>query len=732
MGILSVEMGFRSSHSLATMPWKACISGWVLGWVFMLASLQAFAQSDQSQWPKTHYANDSIQAEAFEAMAWKYRESNQDSSAWYATQGLALAMKAKSLLTASLCLSDLAYTYKLRGSLDSAEFLLLQSIHFRDLAGSNKDKASGRNLMGWLLIAKGEANKALRCFDQGLQFLGTTPSKLGAGLMEGRAVALEKLGKKEDALHAFNLALEMNIANGDSLPAANTLLNLGNFFQESARPVLAMEHYARALPIYQQKGNLLGTAQIEMNIGALQCRTGQYAAALPHLQKAMEISSSNGFDVLLHDAYNNLALAYRGLGNPRQAEHFLQLDYHFCRSNALDAKATHSALNLAELALDQKHFEKALGFCDSATARSKPEQQIQLALFDVRKAAFAGLGNYQAAYQSAADKQKMLDSIGDQIQSVQELTDLYMLEKTKREQAQGKAKANEAELARERAEKKSTIFLLVTTVISILFISIYAWKSMQTQRLKIKNLTNDKESAARHALEQKRLEEIGRRLQDAEVNALRLSMETQERERNRIAENLHDHLGSKLSVVQMLLGAIGKQVEFRDNKALGKYTDGLKYLDEACVDVRQIARSMTLGDLSHFGLQIALERFCALVEQSGSLQVEFKATGIPRKLGSEIESEVYAMVRTALENILRHADAKQVKLFVEFEKDTLSLYLHDNGKGFDTMALDSVEGMGLKNMQKRASALHGTLEVESAIGSGTTILIKIPIQPLES
>jgi signal transduction histidine kinase len=301
------------------------------------------------------------------------------------------------------------------------------------------------------------------------------------------------------------------------------------------------------------------------------------------------------------------------------------------------------------------------------------------------------------------------------------LADKYLTEKSQREKAEADAKTAAAELKREKAENKSWTILLVGIILLIILAGVVGWQRNRSRITKLKFA----------AQEQKRLEEQRQLLKDAEWKAVRLSMETGEQERQRIAKNLHDTLGSKLSVIQMNFQSLQRNLQFNDEKYQVRYKEGIQHLDDACQEVRRISRHMAQGDLSHFGLQLALEKYAQQVQESSEMEVHFAVKGTPKKLTPQQETEIYAILGTAIENVIRHAKAENINLELTFQPERLVITLTDDGQGFDKAKAKEKKGLGIKNIAERAERIGAQHHIITHPGEGTTLELVIPIEKAE-
>lgn len=665
---------------------------------------------------------DSLKASQFEEFAWTYMDANPDSANYYAQQGLAIALMAGQQTIAAHCYSIMGYLFKKAGKLDSAESYFSKSNLLRDQEGIPEERASGRNQLGWLRIKQDRPEEAIQLFEEGLAILShSEQSKVATLLFEGIGHAMQKMGRDDSALEAYQKALGIHFARKDSIGAAKTLQNMGTFFASTGRPVIAIAHYQRAQHIYQAQHNERGIAETEMNWGMAEYEMGNNHAAIPHLLKAQKISEQLGYAALLSDLYNNLGLAYQNEGLIDQAIEFIERDFAFCQEQGLTSKAAIAAINLAGLVQEQKEYAYALALADSAEKYNGHDITVRKGIYEIRAKAFGGLGQYETAFLWSTKKQHLKDSTDNLIRESQNLADKYLTEKSQREKAEADAKTAAAELNREKAENKNKRYLLMGIILLILLAGVVGG---QWYRSRIAKLT----FAAR---EQKRLEEQRQELKEAEWRAVRLSMETGEQERQRIAKNLHDTLGSKLSVIQMNFQSLLRNVNFQEEKHQIRYKEGIQHLDEACQEVRRISRHMAQGDLSHYGLQLALERYTQQVQESSEMCVHFRVMGTPRKLTPHQETEIYAMLGTAIENVIRHAKAQNIHLELSYQTDILGIRLSDDGQGFDKEKIKDKKGLGLKNIAERVERLGAQHRIHTQPGEGTTLEIDIPMEYIE-
>jgi PAS domain S-box-containing protein len=200
----------------------------------------------------------------------------------------------------------------------------------------------------------------------------------------------------------------------------------------------------------------------------------------------------------------------------------------------------------------------------------------------------------------------------------------------------------------------------------------------------------------------------------------------QEDERKRIARDLHDELGQKLTALRLKLESIRKMCEDDDLCSQIDETQLIaKHIDD---DVDFLAWELRPAALDHLGLAAALDNYVREWSRHAGITAETHFTGIKnQRLRPEIETNLYRITQEALNNTHKHAKAKSVNIIVEGHDGSVVLIIEDDGTGFDPEStINRSKGLGLIGMRERAALVGGTLEIESAPEQGTTIFVRVP------
>jgi PAS domain S-box-containing protein len=210
--------------------------------------------------------------------------------------------------------------------------------------------------------------------------------------------------------------------------------------------------------------------------------------------------------------------------------------------------------------------------------------------------------------------------------------------------------------------------------------------------------------------------------------ALELTL-SEERERRRIATDLHDTLGQDLTLARIKMGSLNKTgLSAEQSKLLGE----IKGVAETAINrVRRLTRLLCPPILEGAGLEAALKWLARQIEADYNLQVTFHDDLQDKPVARELQMELYTSVRELLINVAKHAGTATVCLSVNREADTLVIRVEDDGVGFGADSFinsPSTDGFGLFTIKRRIMHMGGSFKITSEPGSGTEVAIKVPLE----
>ncbi len=334
------------------------------------------------------------------------------------------------------------------------------------------------------------------------------------------------------------------------------------------------------------------------------------------------------------------------------------------------------------------------------------------------------LGLFSLKYDVLSDLAKVSGYKGDYKRAYEESSEAYtLIEKYTKDdpiqrlyEAEAKFDTAQAELAAEKQKKRTNIILISGSSIILLIASGLFAVNQKRQRVEAQ--------AAQKVQEQE--QKINELINQQEIASLQGVLEGQEKERKRVAIDLHDRLGGMLSMVKLHFSSLEEKID-TSVKVKQKFLSASDLLDQAANEVRMISHDLMSGVLVKFGLLPALEDLCSKINETGEIEMHLMTDNMNGSLDGEQELQVYRIVQELVGNTLKHAKASEISIQLNEYDKTVNLMVEDDGVGFDPIRLRKEAGIGLENLKARVGKLGGILNIDSGKGAGTTISIDIPI-----
>jgi two-component system, NarL family, sensor kinase len=424
-----------------------------------------------------------------------------------------------------------------------------------------------------------------------------------------------------------------------------------------------------------------------------------YKKGLPH---ALQTNNP----ALIQQGYYNITNGYYQIGlvekrMPALAAAYADTSYQW-------AEKTGNPLNLffasnisAQIAINNQQYAKADEYLKT-TAESLKEVGSHFRN-RIYYSTMALLRNAQGRYKEAYEYRLKQDIYKDSLineERIEEITDLQTKYETDKKDSQIKLQATELK------QKTTNNILLIGGISALALLSLLGFRNYRN-KLKIKQQENTQLR------------------QQQQLTATESIIKGQEEERSRLARDLHDGLGGLLSGIKLTLNNMTGNVILSEQNAQ-IFDRALGQLDNAISEMRRVAHSMMPESLIKFGLTDAVNDFCEGISQSGKLKVRFQALGMAgTKLPQTTEVTLYRIVQELLNNTLKHAKATEALVQLSKNDNLLTLSVEDNGQGFESNNILTSKGIGMKNIENRVAFLNGTMDIRSALGSGTSIQIDI-------
>ena len=243
-------------------------------------------------------------------------------------------------------------------------------------------------------------------------------------------------------------------------------------------------------------------------------------------------------------------------------------------------------------------------------------------------------------------------------------------------------------------------------------------------------LTNQELHKVNHYLSSTQQEVLN--LYEARHNQLRMEdqvrsaalMEGQEKERMRLARELHDGVGQMLTGLNLLMGRLRK-TPAEDPRRAERMEEISACIQEIIRETRHISHNVMPDTLSDYGLVSTLKALTGRIDDTAASHVSFEVSGQEKRLSPAQEIGLYRIAQEALTNALKYAGAPNIALSLNFENGKVVLQIKDNGKGFRMEEALNRQSLGLDNMRTRAQLLGTGFLLESDTGKGTSVTVTL-------
>ncbi len=522
--------------------------------------------------------------------------------------------------------------------------------------------------LGSILLITANCYYRIGNYTSNLQYAQTARNifKINGDII-GEAQAMREMGftyRKMDQNQEAYQYLEMSITafeKGKNYNELATTYNyMGNLIEEWKKDLVTAEALYRKSISNAEKANNQESISYSLEfIGIIKSQLGQNDSSIYYLNQSLAIRKELNLTMPLALSYTNLAEIMDKNGDYKSAHQYYNKALQI--SSAINF---HDLTNFIYGNLSKVHRKR--GNLDSAIIYMELQQAMKDSIFDFQKT--KEYAEIKEKYESELKEEKI------------------------------RSLNNKIELAHQKDQKRVYFFTAIIAGLGALLL-LAAIVGIVIYNAQQKKLAKEK-------IDEERLRN-------------KMIIEAEEKERTRIAKDLHDSLGQMLAALKMNLNSLSGT---NSNDQFKKTT---QILDDTIVEMRSISHAMMPESLVKNGLAQALMDISNHVETNQTkvnVSVEnwkgWTSTG---------EYVLYRITQELLNNTLKHADAKNVHIELNQFDDEINLIYEDDGKGFDLSSVQS-DGIGLANMNNRISSINGHIEFDSKPGAGTTAIISIPLK----
>ncbi len=557
---------------------------------------------------------------------------------------------------------------------DSLLFAINRAKFTADSSGNKKEQALVDEVMGWVHQNREQNDSAAHYYIKAADIAQSIKDyKFSGEIFNNLSVVFWSLSNYQKAAEYAKNGLHNAQVVKDTALIANTLFNLGN---AKAR----LKEYDTALLLYKTVKELVNEPmkynqvlfRTVSNEASIYTETGNTKKAIAIYEDALKWSESLP-DYLLSYAYSGLGTAQFEDNQLQDAEKNMIKAIKMASDGGVKFGLRDSYLIMSQIKEKQKAFEPALDYL-------KKYQALNDTLLSESRTKY--VQQLEANYHTAQKNNRISEQ------------QIAILENEK------------------TIQKKNLLnTALISGLVLLLIIGILGYRNFKHRSRLLQQSEKLKEEKIRE-LEQER-----------KLVALESVMKGQEEERSRLARDLHDGVGGLLSGVKLSMSNMKGNVFLSEENA-HSFNNVITQLDQSIAELRRVSHNMMPEALIKYGLKEALENYCENMNVSGKIKVQLQTYGMEKRMEQSSEIIIYRITQELLNNVIKHANAKNVLIQLVREADRFNLTVEDDGKGFDVEEIENKTGAGLSNIKARAEYLDGSVDIVSKKGEGTSVNIQ--------
>ncbi len=564
-----------------------------------------------------------------------------------------------------------------------------------------KSIAQAYNDLGIIYYDKENFDTAVFLYNKAITIRKQLKDYLGiAKLYNKIGILYQQKGVYDTALSNQFMALDAFKQVNNDFGIATSLNNIGITNQDMSNLLEAVSYHKKALAIRKKINDIQGIAMSNSNIASTYFLQKDYKNAEIYYNDAIKALRQLQNKEILASTLNNLGKLLTI--NKQYDKAIITINEALAIRNTLqDRKGIVSCYNnLGDIYLTKNEYKladsiykKALVIGEKAINTLPEINNVYLSLSKLNEAIGNPANALEFYKKYTATKDSLYnDKVGNNFAKLE--TRYKILEKDKQIQNQ------QLEIS-----KRNNTIIIIGSIFLLVIILIYflykSYKSKQESRLQAE------------VLHQQTLAAKG-------------IIEAEERERKRIAGDLHDGIGQLFTAVKMNLEILIERFITKQPEAGLLAEKTMAMVNESCVEVRSIAHQMMPNALIKTGLVAALRDFINNIS-SDKLKITVETKGLNDRLESNIETVLYRVIQESVNNVIKHANATVLDILLLCDDKEITVAIEDNGKGFNMADKEKFQGIGLKNMATRIDYLKGTVDVSSSLGKGTLVAIHIPL-----
>lgn len=554
----------------------------------------------------------------------------------------------------------------------------------------------------------------------------------------------------DSSLIIFSQILEESKKKGWKTLEKNSLNNLGMNRLNSSDYRSAIEYFSEALALVQKDPNARPGDYVNYisNLGLANQELDLIDQAIKYHLEALEIREGLKNKDGMAISCANLGVCYKLLGEFEEAIKYYDLAIAYAKEagNKVLYHRTHD--NLGSMYVEMGNFEKGLMLLQVALDSSdgfKPDPKMEFSIVSNTAASYLMMGQIEKAEEFAARGIELLEEYGELVNySLTLKNTLAKIYFRKGDFEKGNAYLEEYEALDKKVYDQENAKLLTDLQVQYDLEKKESQIALQTAEIQEKNATLQRNYFAFAALglllalvggafvfyqnRNKRKQELLVKDRELKVKEayIQASLESQEQERRRMAQDLHDGFGQYISALRMYVSQLkSDQAKEEFKSELVSRTDSV--LDEMSKEISNVVYDLMPATLIRFGLISALEDLAHRINAGQKVKLEIESKNLPDRMDELVEINLFRICQEWINNVLKYAKASHIALVLSQNQGIARLQILDDGQGFDPRVFQHSKRNGWKNITTRAELLNGKLELSTQEGQqGTELLVTFP------
>lgn len=502
-----------------------------------------------------------------------------------------------------------------------------------------------------------------------------------------KGVIYSQQGNLEESLKQFYAANNLSEKVGNQDMLSNISNSIGLVYIDLEKYQEAENYFKSSLNIKKE----LGVTSEELgdtfnSLASALKNQNKFNQALEYFDKALQNYKANDSEYGISIASFNKALIYNEQGEFRKALPLLHLAYDKQKSNGFNTELILTIASLAEAHFELGNYQLSEALLNEGLKLDiESKSAAQDLYFELYR-----VNSKKRQYQDALNFHEIYTRYKDSIYNEENIKSINLLQKQFETEKKDKEIAEqELELERQENElQQQNTRMTYISGLSIFFLlaALLIWLVFH-QRQKRKN------------------QELIALKQEYQIKSLESLIAGEEKERFRIATELHDGVNGDLSAIKHKLNALQEYSTNTINEVIGM-------LDKSCDQVRAISHNLVPPALEKFDLRTATADYCLEMNTIHQPKISFQYVGEQVVLPKNVEVNLFRIIQELVTNSVKHAGAKEINVQLSMLDNMLQLTVEDDGKGYDPENTAS-EGIGLGNIKYRVDYLKGELDVSS-------------------